>query len=133
MEFKNMVKAWDKERNQMCNVVFIDFIKPQIGLHCVGYGSYCQHPNDVIILRNIELKDKNGVEIYEGDILRLTKDRRNCIVTKGYFENYFGDGRFGLYLSHADKTLGYGIEIYSGISKDVIVIGNAYENQELVE
>lgn len=123
MELKNMVKAWDKEINQMCNVVFIDFIKPQIGLHCVGYGSYCKHPNDVIILRNTGLKDKNGVAIYEGDILEYTSNFRGREDTDILV----------VWWSDMDSAF-----LMGGIRTDYairgsVVIGNIYENPELIE
>lgn len=65
MELENMLKAWDKEKKQMCDIAFIDFEKPQVGLHCLGYGSYCQNPEDVKFIRNTYINDVDGDPIYE--------------------------------------------------------------------
>lgn len=129
MGLDNMIKAWDKEENQMCYVVFIDFIKPQIGLHCIGYGSYCQHLNDVIILRNTEVKDKNSKEIYEGSIIEggYLNPLTNEFLSRKYLIEY-KDGCFiGSLIGHSP----YGDTWLRFIKGEVI--GNRYENPELLE
>ena len=73
------------------------------------------------------LKDKNGKEIYEGDILKLSdidtaivkwnKEYASFIV-KPIEDYYFDDDILG-------KALYY--------NKDIVVIGNIYENPELLK
>jgi hypothetical protein len=77
-----------------------------------------------LFLRNIEfqqfigLYDKNGREIYEGDILRQEEDNSIQIV---FFEH-------GCFTCHSGSYLDY----YNNI-KNHIIIGNIYENPELLK
>lgn len=70
------------------------------------------------------LKDNNGVEIYEGDIV---KDSRIWVV--GFNEHYASFGR-------RDPSLGKNSTFIGGLHpyhKTFEVIGNIYENPELLK
>ena len=74
----------------------------------------------VEIMQFTGLVDKNGREIYEGDIVKHLHSADTCIVM---FEK-----ETAMFLARevGDETLGFGIE-------DVTeVIGNIYENPELI-
>lgn len=72
-------------------------------------------------------KDKNGVEIYEGDIVEYNTKRYGRLI-KHKSEIIFKDG---CYMFKNNKTSIYDFATYSlfGICK---VIGNIYENPELL-
>ena len=68
------------------------------------------------IMQYTGVKDKNGKEIYEGDILKLNDEIAKVI---------FCEGCFLLDIKDDDNLF--------AISEDWEVIGNVYENPELLE
>lgn len=95
--------------------------------------------DDLIPNRNLSqytgLEDKNGKEIYEGDIIEQD-NKCNKFVVK-WFDDLYWDGcgaiHPGFYLSapYLDAgNLDYHLHLSGSISK---VIGNIYENPELLE
>lgn len=107
-------RIWDKERKEMINIGRIDIAdgscKPTI------FGDiFYDYWNDVELMQYTGLKDKNGVEIYEGDIVE-TEDYHlgDKLVVKGR-KQVIADIRF------------------CGKLIPCVVIGNIYENPELLK
>ena len=70
------------------------------------------------------LKDRDGTEIYEGDIVAINKELLGCYVIK-YDENH---AKFGMYIN------GYEQAGFNKVTmKAYEVIGNIYDNPELLE
>nr|DAN61956.1 MAG TPA: YopX protein [Caudoviricetes sp.] len=86
---------------------------------------YCYDFDDIVLMQSTGLKDKNGKEVFVGDIIKCT---RGCLhevyIEKEYGGTYFG-GMPAVYL----KDLGEG---YAWTEHEEI-IGNVYENPELLE
>lgn len=71
--------------------------------------------------------DKNGNEIYEGDILKPLNEHFTYVVK-------FGNGCFYIeYILGKWNTLERGIEVYKNFDRDIEIIGNIHENPELLE
>lgn len=83
--------------------------------------------SDVVVLQYTGLKDKNGKEIYEGDILRHVDDKglMNWIIS-------FNDGSFVLQNIGVDGYLHGTHSLHQNNTSLREVIGNIYENQELL-
>ena len=107
-------RIWDKERKEMINIGRIDIAdgscKPTI------FGDiFYDYWNDVELMQYTGLKDKNGVEIYEGDIVET--------------EDYYVGDRL---MVKGTKQIIDDIR-FCGKLLPCKVIGNVYENPELVE
>lgn len=105
-------RAWDKERNEM------------------RYGFEGQidweFRDDYPLMQYTGLKDKNGKEIYEGDIIQLWKDKIKAYkVEIKWNDHYLGYEPWCQYIDGLDSPEQWGYEME--------VIGNIYENPELLK
>ncbi len=70
------------------------------------------------------LKDKNGKQIFEGDIVKY-----NGTIHRVIFESRYGNAYFGIIINDME-TWGFGMSVPADIME---VIGNIHDNPELVE
>lgn len=89
-------------------------------------SGYTENSDNFILMQSTGLKDKNGVEIYENDI----------IVGQFGYKEVVKIEEFN-FITREDSCAGYGFKLDScnldDIKKYVEVIGNIYENPELLE
>ena len=118
-------RIWDTENKEMLKVQELDFEPTfyggRIAIRPDQYNDYFD-TEDMILMQYIGLHDKNGKEIYEGDIVR----KFNGIIGKVIYEH----SEFIIDVTN-NKKLDYGrLDL---IENFVEVIGNIYDNPDLLE
>ena len=73
------------------------------------------------------LTDKNGVDIYEDDLIELHENKNGCVQV--CFKNAYVGG----WVLAEDKELENYVSLGARASCDIEVIGNIHENPELLE
>ncbi|MEK6884136.1 MAG: YopX family protein [Nanoarchaeota archaeon] len=118
-------RAWDKDEKRIVEIVeILGFDFPSEKVLLCGYKVkdeiYSRRFNELEILQFTSLIDKNGKEIYEGDIFDSP--------SKNKFKVIFENGCF-CYQNIFDK---HPIGLLKEIAKDWKIISNIYENPELL-
>lgn len=135
-------RAWDKERKEMIfqsdnttktnSVMETQFTFDDMGPWVVTRNYLAAAWNEIKsfeLMQYTGLKDKNGVEIYEGDILSTDLSRPYLIVeyrNGGFMYQCHDDGK-----DYYDFMLSTDAE--TNQDKYSEVIGNIYENPELIK
>ena len=116
-------RAWDKQEKQMMKVSAISLENKEIGVKDFRTYHFFRIKN-IELMQYTGLKDKNGTEIYEGDVIKVERD--GIIYRVEWIH-----GGFGLeprYNSPFYPRLG-NVELREKIE----VIGNIHENPERLE
>lgn len=116
-------RAWDKKKNK--------FISPaNIAIKGSGVDlTWSMEPENknIVFLQFTGLTDKNGKEIYEGDIIDIQGPGKGIIR--------FNNG--GFYLKYLEENEGFDSSGFGGpentLNKTTEIIGNIYENPELLK
>ena len=118
-------RAWDPKRKQMWYGVECWDDLPLI---ICKQGKYV----DWVLMQYTELRDRNGKEIYEGDIVEANIDGYECLAVIDYSNASFWvkviDAPEG---SDIKRGMGVGLIGDNGIVKFVEVIGNVFEDRYL--
>ncbi|MFA5208566.1 MAG: YopX family protein [Candidatus Paceibacterota bacterium] len=146
-------RAWDKETKEMIQVTHMMW-RFHCGLRvdCLSNGTTLHDASGYELMQYTGLKDKNGKEIYEGDIISYPDTESDYVDVGigvglkcaemscyGFAPVVFALGTFGLDCD-GGESLGRGFHSFEWITdtygftfKELEVIGNIYENPELAE
>lgn len=117
-------RAWLKKEQKMDNYIdHISWLEDE--LYCIGDGiTYMVSAEDLELMQSTGLFDRNGKEIFEGDIVKMSKD---IYSEPTYYEVVRHRG--GAYRLESKQ---HGCELWLRHT-DCEVVGNVYENKELLE
>lgn len=122
-------RAWDKRNKQMVEVKAIDWCDTDIISINYPHGKLYSAPEEfggtIKLMQYTGLKDKNGKEIYEGDIIKWYNNLARIEWREELAQ--FNAHRF------VEPVPLYRQKIDSYNWMDAEVIGNIYENPELLE
>ena len=131
MNRKIKFRAWDKVKQIWCNYKIDDgtvyFMDNDTG--CL-YRNYPGKYENFDLMQYTGIKDINNVEIFEGDIVKLSKensDFKEIGIVK------FDENKASYVLETQDDDISYNISYYNYHKVHYRVIGNIYENKELLE
>lgn len=87
--------------------------------------------NDCVLMQSTGLRDKNGKEIFEGDIIAIeVEDLEAPVNAKVFCNNDIGVLMFHVFEDNEDVPM---VELLEDDSVAFKVIGNIYENPDLAE
>ena len=135
-------RAFDKKENEM---FYSNMYQDKTSM-AYGLSNFLRECGDIedTLMQYTGLKDKNGVEIYEGDVVKWghLPNRTECWNRVATVE-MFPSLQFNILHYIDSKTLekkkgnkhifGFSNFIYKDTHNSLEVIGNIYENQELTE
>lgn len=113
-------RCWDKENKEMLDVEYLhwDDCTREFSIRTTMYSDYFG-PSDMILMQYVGLKDKNGKEIYEGDIVKGTFYGFPMPEYDYIFQIYWDEKEKGFMANYFEPS-------------ECEVIGNVWEDSDLL-
>lgn len=125
-------RAWDKEFKEMVQVDALVFDEQVIKATYKNGNVVKEDLKNYVLMQSTGFKDKNGKEIFEGDV--LTTGKRTGVVknhrTLGF---YINDARGDNWWFGSDVDLAEFEDFTRDVARKIGILGNIYTNPELVE
>lgn len=124
-------RAWDKEFKEMVQVDALVFDEQIIKATYKNGNVVKEDLKNYILMQSTGLKDKNGEEIFEGDIIAINVEDIETPINARIFQNSkIGILMFHVFEDNEDVPM---VELLEDDSVAFAIIGNIYENPEMAE
>jgi len=123
-------RVWDKLDKEIYEVEDIGWFNGEFDF--IGDGiTFKREADEVELMQSTGLFDKEGTEVFEGDIIAIeVKEIETPINAKIFQNNKIGVLMFHVFEDNEDVPM---VELLEDNSVAFAVIGNIYENPELLE
>lgn len=122
-------RAWMKSLKWMCDVTNISFDSKLVDICQQGDTERCTEISvefdEIVLMQSTGLFDRNGKEVFVGDIVKCT---RGCLH-EAYLEKEYG----GTFIGGMPAIYLKGLNEGYAWTEDEKIIGNIFENKELLE
>lgn len=123
-------RAWLKEDKEMIEVEEMNFYNGEFDFIGDAITWMCKS-NDCVLMQSTGLRDKNGKEIFEDDIIAIEVEGLEAPVNaKVFCNNDIGVLMFHVFEDDEDNPM---VELIEDNSVSFAVIGNIWEHPELAE
>ncbi|WP_283279449.1 YopX family protein [Streptococcus dysgalactiae] len=122
---KPKFRVWDKEKQAMSTVEAIDYVNDKIYPFYRKYVRRYIPFEEAVLMQSTGLKDKNGVEIFDGDVVNFMVPNQTISGTYQIRQAKSGEWRL-------DNRV-QGRPLYISGSYHCEVVGNVWEDGDLLE
>lgn len=124
-------RAWDKEFKEMVQVDALVFDEQIIKATYKNGNVVKEDIKNYVLMQSTGLRDKNGKEIFEGDIIAIeVEDLEAPVNAKVFCNNDIGVLMFHVFEDNEDVPM---VELLEDNSVAFAVIGNIWEDGELLD
>ena len=124
-KFRAWLKQYKKMVDEVNDMTFFEGNLEFIGCRPANGASFQYCADDIILMQSTGLHDKNGKEVFVGDIIKCTRGCPHEVYLEKEYGGTFIGGMPAVYLK--DLLSGYA---WTGAEE---ILGNIYENPEMLE